>query len=121
MNGLDTRYAEEFSEGDFWDKVKEALKAAGTQIIYKALQLYYATKNPDCPVAIKTAIYAALGYFILPLDLIPDFTPVVGFSDDMLAIGTALVMANLYIDDEVMDKAKAKMLALFGDSVVTEL
>lgn len=118
---LDPKYAKEFSEESFWDKIGSALKKAGAEVIYKALQLYYATQNPSCPVTVKATIYAALGYFILPIDLIPDFIPVVGYSDDLLAIGAALGIANLYVDSEVMRKAKDKMRSLFGESILDEL
>ena len=60
-------------------------------------------------------------YFILPIDAIPDIIPVVGFSDDLQAIGTALGIAYLYIDDSVIKKAKDKMRSFFGDSIVNEL
>ena len=77
--------------------------------------------NPACPLAIKGTIYAALGYFILPVDLIPDFIPVVGYSDDLLAVGAALTMAHMYIDDNVMLQAKNKMRDFFGDGILSEL
>lgn len=118
---LDPKYAEEFSEEGFWDKITSVFKKAGSEIIYKALQLFYATQNPECPMAIKAAIYAALGYFILPLDLIPDVIPVVGFSDDLLAIGAAIAMAHVYIDDKVIYNAKEKMCSLFGNDIIDKL
>ena len=118
---LDPKYAKEFSEDGFWEKITGVIKKAGAEIIYKALQLYYATLNPACPVAVKGTIYAALGYFILPLDLIPDFIPVVGFSDDLLAIGAAIGMAHLYIDGNVIQQSRGKMRALFGDGILDEL
>ena len=40
---LDPKYAKEFSEEGFWDKIGSVLKKAGAEVIYKALQLYYAT------------------------------------------------------------------------------
>ncbi|MBQ9528288.1 MAG: DUF1232 domain-containing protein [Fretibacterium sp.] len=118
---LDPKFAKEFSEEGFWDKITSVLKKAGSEIIYKALQLFYATQNPACPLAIKGTIYAALGYFILPIDLIPDFIPVVGFSDDLLAIGAAIGMAHLYIDDNVIQLAQNKMRDFFGDDILSEL
>ena len=118
---LDPKYAKEFSEEGFWEKIGSVLKKAGAEVIYKALQLFYATQNPSCPVAVKATIYAALGYFILPIDLIPDFIPVVGYSDDLLAIGAALGIANLYVDNEVIAKAKDKMRSFFGDDILDEL
>ena len=64
-------YAGEFSERDFWSKIKSKIKSAGLQLIYKAMQLYYATENPNCPTKVKAGIYAALGYFVAPLDFLP--------------------------------------------------
>ena len=118
---LDAKYAKNYSEEGFWDKITSVIKKAGAEIIYKALQLFYATQNPACPVAIKATIYAALGYFILPLDIIPDIIPGVGFTDDLMAIGAALAMAHLYIDDGVIQFARSKMIELFGKSILDEI
>ena len=118
---LDAKYAKNYSEEGFWDKITSVIKKAGAEIVYKALQLFYATQNPACPVAIKATIYAALGYFILPLDIIPDFIPGAGFTDDLMAIGAALAMAHLYIDDGVIQRARSKMSDLFGQSILDEI
>ncbi len=118
---LDARYAKNYSEESFWDKITSVIKKAGAGIIYKALQLFYATQNPACPVAIKATIFAALGYFILPLDLVPDFIPGAGFADDLAAIGAALAMAHLYIDDNVIQLARSKMIELFGKGILDEI
>lgn len=118
---LDPKYAKEFSEEGFWDKIANVFKKAGSEIIYKALQLFYAAQSPECPMTIKAAIYAALGYFILPLDLIPDVIPVAGFSDDLLAIGAAITMAHMYINEKVINQAKEKMRSLFGASILDQL
>ena len=70
---------------------------------------------------VKAGIFAALGYFISPIDLIPDFTPIIGYSDDASAIGIAIVMAQMYIDAEVKSKAREKIRSIFGDGVAAEL
>lgn len=115
------KYAEKYSESSFFDKIKNTVKSAGLTLIYKAMQLYYVTENPNCPKKIKAAIFAALGYFIMPLDVIPDFTPIVGYSDDAAAIALALGLAQFYIDDEVNRKAKNKIANIFGESVLKDL
>lgn len=115
------KYAEKYSESSFFDKIKNTVKSAGLTLIYKAMQLYYVTENPNCPKKIKAAIFAALGYFIMPLDVIPDFTPMVGYSDDAAAIALALGLAQFYIDDEVNRKAKNKIANIFGESVLKGL
>ena len=115
------KYAKKYSEGDLWKKVKGNVKKAGLSLIYNALQLYYVTENPNCPMKVKAGIFAALGYFISPIDLIPDFTPIVGYSDDGGAILLAIGMAQMYIDDTVKEKSKEKIRNLFGEDVVAEL
>ena len=62
-----------------------------------------------------------MGYFILPIDLVPDVIPGVGFADDLAAIGGALTIAHMYINDEVIQKAQNKMCELFGDYILKEL
>ncbi len=112
---IDPKYGKAYSEDSFWSKITSVIKSAGLEIIYKALQLYYAMQNPNCPLYIKTAIVAALGYFISPIDLIPDFIPVVGFTDDLAAIGSAIVMAHAFIDDNVKFQARRMIDNLFGE------
>ena len=115
------KYSGKYSDGEFWNKVKSTVKKAGLGLIHNAMKLYYVTENPNCPMKVKAGIIAALGYFISPFDLIPDFTPIVGYSDDASAIGVAIVMAQMYIDAEVERKAKEKLCSIFGDSILAEL
>lgn len=114
-------YAEKYSESSFFDKITNTIKSAGLKLIYEALLLFYVTENPNCPMRIKAAIFAALGYFISPLDVIPDFTPIVGYSDDAGAIAIALGLAQFYIDDEVRRKARKKISDIFGANVLKDL
>lgn len=114
-------YVDNYSERGFFDKVTSTIKSAGLKLIYEALLLFYVTENPNCPMKIKAAIFAALGYFISPIDVIPDFTPFVGYSDDAGAIALALCLAQLYIDDAVKQKARNKICDIFGEKVAAEL
>lgn len=114
-------YAGAYTEEGFWAKVKSKVMAAGLQLVYKAMQLYYATENPACPTKVKAGIYAALGYFIAPLDFLPDFLPFVGYTDDLSAILLAMVMAQAYIDDEVREKARQKIGSIFGHRALEEI
>ena len=115
------KYGKGYSEEGLWDKMTSKIQAAGIGLIYKALQLYYAAQNPACPAKVKAGIYAALGYFIVPLDLIPDFTPAVGYADDLSAVGAALAMAQMYIDDSVKQQSKNRIRELFGDGMLRKL
>lgn len=114
-------YADKYSESSLFDKITSTIKSAGLKLIYEALLLFYVTENPNCPMKVKAAIFAALGYFISPIDGIPDFTPIVGYSDDAGAIALALCLAQIYIDDTVREKARNKIRDIFGAKVAAEL
>ncbi len=115
------KYSKDYSEENFFGKVKGAVKKAGVGIIYKALQLFYVTQNPNCPMRIKAGIFAALGYFISPLDMLPDFAPIIGYTDDAAAIAAAITLAHIYIDDTVRDKAKNTLQNIFGKKILSEI
>lgn len=79
-----------FTESDFWEKIQKVARKAGIKISYAALLLYYVLRSPATPSSDRMKIIGALGYFILPVDLIPDYLPVIGFSDDLAALTWAL-------------------------------
>lgn len=83
------KYQGNYSESGFWNKVKKVALKAGAKVIYVALILYYELADPNVSPKEKAIIIGALGYFILPLDLIPDAIPVLGFSDDLAALVAA--------------------------------
>lgn len=100
------KYQKIFSPKALLSKLKLNVLAVGEELIIKALELYYATYNPLMPLAVKLKVYGALGYFILPLDLIPDFIPVGGYSDDLAAILYTIALIEPYIDEQVRQKAR---------------
>ena len=114
-------YTEKYSEEDFWIKIKNNVTNIGISLIYKALQLYYVTQSPKCPMKVKAGIYGALGYLISPFDIIPDFTPIAGYTDDAAAIGVALILAQMYIDDNIRAQAKGKTKDIFGAKALEKL
>lgn len=114
-------YAKNYSEDSFWDKVRDNVSSIGLSLIYKAFQLYYVAQSDACPMKVKAAIIAALGYLISPLDLVMDPIPIVGYSDDAMAIALALAVAQMYITDDIKKQAKDRMREIFGDKIVAEL
>lgn len=108
-----------YSEDKFWTKLKKFAVKAGHSVVYTALLLFYTLQKPDLPKKARITILAALGYFILPVDLIPDFAVGIGFTDDLGALGVALIQVAMHIDDEVKQKAKAKLTDWFGANVDT--
>ena len=107
-------YSRSYSEKSFWEKLTRHARAAGEEIVERALQLHYAMQKPEMPAWAKAAIYGALGYFIVPLDAVPDIVPSAGYVDDLGVLAFAFATVARYIDDDVRAKAKAKLRAWFG-------
>jgi uncharacterized membrane protein YkvA (DUF1232 family) len=108
-----------FSDDKFWGKLKKFAKKAGASVVYAVLLLYYTLQKPEVPVKAKAIIIGALGYFILPLDLIPDVVVGLGYTDDLGALGVALFQVAMYIDEDIRGQAKEKLKDWFGDNVDT--
>jgi uncharacterized membrane protein YkvA (DUF1232 family) len=127
MNDIDyskvdtSKYSKEYSESNFWDKVKNYATKAGGKVIYNALKLYYALQSTDTPGWAKTVILGALGYFIAPIDLIPDVIPAGGYVDDAGVIAVALLTVATCITPKIKEEAKAKMCDWFGDSEIVKV
>jgi uncharacterized membrane protein YkvA (DUF1232 family) len=111
----DDAFSRRYSEEGFWDKLFRFAKTAGSEVVERALQLYYAAQDPQTPMWAKTVIYGALGYFITPLDAIPDVIPGAGYSDDLGALVMALATVMMYITPEVKAKARTKISDWFGE------
>lgn len=111
--------SENYSDEKFWDKLKKFAKKAGSSVVYAVLLLYFTLQKPEVPAKTKAVIIGALGYFILPLDLIPDAIVGAGFTDDLGALGIALVQVAMYIDSDIKDQAKEKLKDWFGDNIDT--
>jgi uncharacterized membrane protein YkvA (DUF1232 family) len=111
---IDPQAQAEYSEDKLWNKVAKYAKKAGSEVIEKVLWLYYAAQSPDVPLKAKTIMYGALGYFIMPLDVVPDIAPVVGYSDDLGVLVAAIAAVSMYINDEIKEQARQKMQDWFG-------
>jgi uncharacterized membrane protein YkvA (DUF1232 family) len=95
---VDTKkYEQHYSEEEFWNKIARFATKAGRKCIKTALAMYFALQDTDTPAWAKGIILGALGYFILPVDLIPDVLPVVGFTDDIGIMAAALAVVGLHV------------------------
>lgn len=111
----DKNYEDDYSEDDFWKKVKEVAIKAGREIIEEALKLFYVIIIKKTPASAKAVAIAALGYFISPVDAIPDITPVVGFADDLGVIALAISSLKKHITSKIKKQAKDKLKDFFGE------
>lgn len=106
-------YKKEYNEKSFFDKLKKVLKVVGVKGVYMLLLLYNTLQRKDIPPKEKSIIIWALGYFILPLDALPDITPIVGYSDDIFALGMAILKVMPYIDDKMKEKSREQIIKWF--------
>lgn len=106
-------YAHAYSEEALWKKIAAFAGNAGKQVIEKVLTLYYCLRDSDTPARARATIAAALGYFIFPMDAIPDMIPGAGFSDDLGALAVALAVVAAHIKDEHKERAKEVLKTWF--------
>ena len=109
------KYEKHFSFNNLMQKIKETAKKAGLKAIYMALLLYYALESPTISVMDKAIIYGALGYFISPIDIIPDILPLVGLTDDIAVLAWAFNRIKHNVTDLTREKAKTKLKIWFGN------
>ena len=112
-------YQSKYSDAGFWAKVKNHAKKAGKKVIFDALTLYFALQDDDTPAWARAVIIGALGYLIFPLDLIPDFKPVIGFSDDTMMLAMALAAVAVHVKDQHRQQAKDVWDRWFGAPAMT--
>jgi uncharacterized membrane protein YkvA (DUF1232 family) len=95
-------YGRYYSEAGFSSKIK---KLTGP-VLAKAVLLYLILVEKKTPPYVKLAIIAALGYFICPIDAIPDYLPF-GYVDDLAVMTVLLTSIEAYVTEEMRQKAKS--------------
>ncbi len=109
------KFQKHYSESDFRSRIKKHAKKLGKGGLRHAFTLYYTLQEPNVPTWAKTVIIGALGYFIFPLDAIPDFIPLVGLTDDLGVLAAAIAALEMSIPQTARDKADEKMREWFGE------
>ncbi|WP_291636190.1 YkvA family protein [Clostridium sp.] len=109
------KYLKKNTQDSLLNKLVEVSQKAGINVVYAGLLLFYVLQKPFVPKWAKATITSALGYFIFPVDAIPDFTPAIGYSDDLGVLAIAIVAVAMFIDDKVKEKSKAKLKSWFGE------
>ncbi|MBO5984098.1 MAG: DUF1232 domain-containing protein [Rikenellaceae bacterium] len=109
------RYGVNYSENGLLRKLSRAVRWANAKIIYAALLLYYVLRNDAVTMADKSKIYGALGYFILPTDMVLDLIPMVGYTDDMAALMWAIHTLAKNLTPEIKAQARLKLGEIVKD------
>lgn len=110
---LISAYKKKFSENQLQDLLLSKAGILGSKLIYSALLMFYAYKRSETPIWAKNIILGSLGYLISPIDLLPDLTPVLGYTDDFGVLSFGIVTIASYINEETKENAKTKMSKWF--------
>ncbi|MCP9235634.1 YkvA family protein [Lewinella sp. JB7] len=108
-------YRRYFSPLRFWTKIAGFARTAGTKTVYTALLLYYAYEREETPGWAKKIVLGALGYLVMPLDAVPDLTPILGYTDDVTVLGAGLMTIAAYINKDVRDRARTTLTRWLPD------
>ena len=92
---------------EFWPKIKAV--AAKIPFAEDALAAYYCTLDRDTPLRVRGTLLAALAYFVMPFDVLPDVLPALGFTDDAAVLMMAFQLISSHIKPEHRDAARAAL------------
>jgi uncharacterized membrane protein YkvA (DUF1232 family) len=95
---------EDYVRSSFWDKLKKV--ARHIPFAESAVAAYFCALDPATPTRAKLTLMGALAYFILPIDVIPDFLPIIGYTDDAAVLALAIKIVGDHITAEHRQKAR---------------
>jgi uncharacterized membrane protein YkvA (DUF1232 family) len=92
--------------------VLDQLKAIGRTLKHELKVYQLVLKDPRTPKLAKWLLGLAVGYTLLPFDLIPDFIPIVGHLDDVIIIPGLVFLALKFIPAEIVAECRHKAAAI---------
>jgi uncharacterized membrane protein YkvA (DUF1232 family) len=92
-----------------WEEIKSKAKALKKEV--KAL--YIACRRPDVPWYAKLLAIIVVGYALSPIDLIPDFVPVLGYLDDLILIPAGIALVIKLIPENIMNECRKQSEEVF--------
>ena len=101
---MDLTQKEQQVRDGFWRKLARVL--ANVPFAETVVAAYYCAFDPATPLKVKGILLAALAYFILPFDVVPDFILGLGFTDDMAVLFTAVNLIRSHMTEAHRDKAR---------------
>ena len=97
----------------FWPKVRRV--ARRLPFLDQLLAAYYCTLDPKTPIQVKAVLMGALAYFVLPVDVIPDFIAGFGYTDDATVLYAAIRSVGKYIRDDHRARARETLNKALAD------
>ena len=91
---------------------RSQLRAWAQRLRTDVLALYLAARDPRVPLAPKLVAAAVAAYALSPIDLIPDFIPVLGALDDLIIVPLGIALAVRLIPPEILRECRARAATL---------
>ncbi|CAF0961306.1 unnamed protein product [Adineta steineri] len=86
----------------------ESLKAKVRRIKLESYTLVYCYQHEQCPWYAKLSIVITLGYLLSPIDLIPDFIPILGYLDDLILVPLLIILSIKLIPNHILEESREK-------------
>lgn len=89
---------------EFWPTLRRV--ARNIPFAEDAVAAYYCALDRETPMHVRAALIGALAYFVMPLDAVPDFLPLMGFADDASILAAAIAAVRLHMTDRHREAAR---------------
>ena len=96
-------------------EIKQKLKERAQKLKADTAALYLAFKHKDTPVLAKVIVGIIICYALSPIDLIPDFIPVIGFLDDVLLLPLLILLAIKLIPEQILTECRKQENDIWKD------
>jgi uncharacterized membrane protein YkvA (DUF1232 family) len=103
-HGEGLEHSERVVRREFWTKLASSLSRI--PFAEKAIAAYFCATDPATPLRVKGTLFAALAYFVLPLDMVPDMILGLGFTDDMVVLATAFNLIRAHLRPHHLERAR---------------
>ena len=96
-----------------------ALKAAAQQLRQHTLTVYYAARDPRTPLLVRVLALLVAAYALSPIDLVPDFIPVLGYLDDLVILPLGIMAVVNLLPPGILDEHR-KAAALAAEQPISK-
>lgn len=110
----------EYDEPSFLAKAGRVLARTGQEGLEKIFLTYHVMKDPATPLREKSLLAGSLAYFVLPFDKVPDWIVVLGYTDDLAMLTTALIAVAASVKPEHHDLAKQSLARVMRSTPAPE-
>lgn len=115
FNARIERLKPHYDPAKLFAKLEKTARKIGAKSAYAILVLYYSLLGGNVPLKDRAMIIAALGYFILPADLLPDIMGLIGFTDDFAVIWYVYRRIRGSVTDDIKKKARRRVATWFPE------